>query len=130
MYILCTPPCTFYVRCTHSMYSSIYILCIAPCTFYVQLHVHFMYTSMYILCTPPCTFYVHSILQLSFVLLCIFPRKVLIDTFVYHRALSYTNVSACTFRGNVHSSTKARCKMPCIYNVYIMYILMYIQCTY
>ena len=44
-----------------------------------------MYSSMCILCTPPCTFYVYSILHLSFVLLCTFPGKVLVDTFVYRR---------------------------------------------
>ena len=88
-----------YIPCT--LYTSMYILCTPPCTFYVQLHVHSMY-SMYILCTAPCTFYVqlhvHSILHLSFVLLCTFPGKVLVDTFVYRRAkcrAQYASGTAC-----------------------------------
>ena len=44
--------------------------------------VHSMYISMYI----PYTFHAHSILHLSFVLLCTFPGKVLVDIFAHRRA--------------------------------------------
>ena len=81
----------------HSMYSSMYILCTPLCIF----HIH----SIYILCTPPCTFrihsmyilytfYVHSIVHLSFALLCTFPGKVLIDTFAYHRVCGSRDMHA------------------------------------
>ena len=101
IYILCTPPCTFYVHLyVHSIYipctfyahlyvHSIYILCTPLCTF----HIHFMYIlctppctfhihSMYILCTPPCTFRIHSMyIPLCTFLLCYyvhFPEKCLL----------------------------------------------------
>ena len=66
-----------------------------------------MYISMYILYTLVCTLYIRGILHLSFMLLCTFPRNVLVDTFVYDRAIQesvtaekFVNlpvVAACVF---------------------------------
>ena len=43
--------------------------------------------------------------------------------------LWYANVSISTFPGNVHNNTKERCTMECTWNVYGMYMEVYIECT-
>ena len=72
--------------------------------FHIHFHAHSIYISIYIPCTFPYTFHAHSILHHSFVLLCTFPRKVLVDTFVYRRVRFDDNAGGIVSRRSSSST--------------------------
>ena len=90
----CAPCPNVYHKNVHPVRMYIRRIYIIVHSIYISMHIlyTFLYTfdiySIYI----PCIFYIHSmhsILHHSFVLLCTFPGKVLVDTFVYRRAVCH-----------------------------------------